>query len=47
MVMTNVIEIDNNLYKALVESCGQDVIKYKINTFLVSALETLLEKYTD
>jgi hypothetical protein len=46
MAMTNVIEIDKNLYKALVESFGQDVIKDKINTFLVSALETQLEKYT-
>jgi len=47
MAITNVIEIDNNLYKALVESFGQEVIKDKINTFLVSALETQLEKYTD
>lgn len=47
MAMKNVIEIDNNLYKVLVESFGQDVIKDKINTFLVSALETQLEKYTD
>ena len=46
MAMTNIIEIDNNLYKALVESFGQEVVKEKINTFLVSALETQLEKYT-
>jgi hypothetical protein len=46
MAITNVIEIDKNLYKALVESFGQDVIKEKINTFLVSALESQLEKYT-
>ncbi len=46
MTMTNVIEIDKNLYKALVESFGQDVIKDKINLFLVSALETQLGKYT-
>jgi len=46
MATTNVIKIDNNLYKALVESFGQDVIKDKINIFLVSALETQLEKYT-
>ena len=46
MAMTNVIEIDKNLYKSLVESFGQDVIKEKIDTLLVSALETQLEKYT-
>ncbi len=46
MSMANVIEIDKNLYKALVESFGQDVIKKKINIFLVSAMETQLEKYT-
>ncbi len=44
--MPNVIEIDKNLYNALVESFGQDAIKEKINTFLVSAIETQLEKYT-
>lgn len=46
MTMPNIIEIDKNLYKALVESFGQDVVKDKINTFLVSAIETQLEKYT-
>ncbi|NIM10964.1 MAG: hypothetical protein GTO45_03170 [Candidatus Aminicenantes bacterium] len=44
--MANVIEIDNDLYKALVESFGQEVLKEKINTFLISAIETQLEKYT-
>ena len=43
--MTNVIEIDNKLYNALVESFGQEVLKEKINIFLISALETQLEKY--
>ena len=43
--MGNVIEIDNNLYKALVESFGQEVLTEKINVFLTSALETQLEKY--
>lgn len=43
--MTNVIEIDNNLYNTLAESFGQEVLKEKIHTFLISALETQLEKY--
>ena len=41
----NVVEIDKNLYKALVDAFGQEVIREKINSFLVSAIETQLEKY--
>lgn len=44
--MANVIEIDNTLYKALVESFGQEVLKEKINIFLTSAIESQLEKYS-
>jgi hypothetical protein len=43
--MGNVIEIDNNLYKALADSFGQDILKEKINTFLISALDAQLEKF--
>lgn len=42
---SNVVEIDKNLYKALVEAFGQEVLREKINIFLVSAIETHLEKY--
>lgn len=41
----NVVEIDKNLYRALVESFGQEVMKDKINSLLVSAVENRLEKY--
>jgi len=44
--MGNVIEIDNNLYKALADSFGQDILKEKINTFLISALDAQLEKFS-
>lgn len=43
---TNVVEIDKNLYMALVESFGQEVLKEKINSFLITAIETQLEKYS-
>lgn len=44
--MMNVIEIDNSLYNTLVESFGQEILKEKIQTFLISALENQLEKYS-
>ena len=44
--MANVIEIDKNLYNTLVHSFGQEILKEKINTFLISALENHLEKYS-
>ncbi|MCK4760923.1 MAG: hypothetical protein KAW12_01900 [Candidatus Aminicenantes bacterium] len=44
--MTSTIEIDNRIYKALIESFGQEVLKEKINTFIISALENQLEKYS-
>jgi len=44
--MGNVIEIDNTLYKALADSFGQDILKEKINTFLISALDAQLEKFS-
>ena len=44
--MANVIEIDKNLYNTLVDSFGQEILKEKINTFLISALENQLEKYS-
>ena len=44
--MTNVIEIDNNLYNTLVDSFGQEVLKEKIHGFFLSALENQLEVYS-
>jgi uncharacterized protein with von Willebrand factor type A (vWA) domain len=44
--MANVIEIDRNLYNVLTESFGREVLKDKVNAFLISALETQLEKYS-
>ena len=44
--MANVIEIDKSLYNTLVESFGQEVLKEKVNAFLVTALESQLEKYS-
>ena len=44
--MTNTIEIDKRIYNALIESFGQEVLKEKINTFIISALENQLKKYS-
>lgn len=44
--MSHVIEIDNNLYNTLVKSFGKEVLKDKLHTFLFSALENQLERYT-
>ncbi|MCP5108237.1 MAG: hypothetical protein GY950_32930 [bacterium] len=44
--MTNVIEIDNNLYNTLVESFGREVLKERFHTFFISALENQLEVYS-
>lgn len=44
--MASVIEIDNRIYRVLVEAFGQEVLREKINVFLLSALETQLEKYS-
>jgi uncharacterized protein with von Willebrand factor type A (vWA) domain len=41
---TNTVEIDKNLYKAMVESFGKEILKEKINSFLLSAMEAQLKK---
>jgi hypothetical protein len=43
---TNVVEIDKTLYKAMLESFGKEILKEKINSFLLSAMEAQLEKYS-
>jgi hypothetical protein len=42
---SNVVEIDKTLYKALIESFGKEILKDKINSFLLSAMENQLEKF--
>ena len=44
--MTNTLEIDRDIYNALIESFGEDAIKEKIDDILLSAMDSLLEKYT-
>jgi hypothetical protein len=39
---SNTVEIDKNLYKALLESFGKEILKEKINSFLLSAMESQL-----
>jgi hypothetical protein len=43
---TNVVEIDKTLYKAMLESFGKEILKDKINSFLLTAIEAQLEKYS-
>ncbi len=43
---SNVVEIDKTLYKALLESFGKEILKDKINSLLLSAMETQLEKFS-
>ncbi|MBI3813778.1 MAG: hypothetical protein HY279_04835 [Nitrospinae bacterium] len=44
--MTNTLEIDRNIYNALIESFGENTLREKIDDILLSAMESLLEKYT-
>ncbi|MEK6682334.1 MAG: hypothetical protein AABY79_10260 [Nitrospirota bacterium] len=43
--MPNILEIDKDLYNALVESFGEDALKEKIDDILISAIESRLEQY--
>ncbi len=44
--MPHVLEIDKDIYTALVESFGEEALKDKIDDILLSALESRLEQYS-
>lgn len=44
--MTNTLEIDRDIYNALIESFGENTLREKMDDILLSAMESLLEKYT-
>jgi hypothetical protein len=44
--MSNTLEIDKDIYDALVESFGEDMLKDKISNILLSAIESRVEQYT-
>lgn len=44
--MPNTLEIDKDIYNALVESFGEDMLKDKISDILLSAIESRVEQYT-
>lgn len=41
--MSNILEIDTEIYNALVDSFGEGVLKEKIDDILLSAIENRLE----
>lgn len=43
--MPNILEIDKDIYNALVESFGEDTLKEKIDDILLSAIESRLDNY--
>lgn len=44
--MPKTLEIDSNIYDALIESFGEDVLKEKIDELIVSAIENRLEQFS-
>ena len=44
--MPKTLEIDSDIYNALVESFGEDAIKEKIDDLLISAIEKRLEQFS-
>ena len=44
--MPNTLEISKDIYNALVESFGEDMLKDKIDDILLSAIESRVEHYT-
>lgn len=44
--MSNTLEIDKDIYNALVESFGENMLKDKISDILLSAIESRVEQYT-
>jgi hypothetical protein len=44
--MPNVLEIDKDMYNALVESFGEDVLREKLDGLFISAIESRLEQFS-
>lgn len=44
--MPHTLEIDNDIYEALLASFGEKALKEKTNDILLSAIESLIERYT-
>lgn len=44
--MTNILEIDRDIYNILIDSFGENTLREKMDDILLSAIENLLEKYT-
>ncbi|MDN3515472.1 MAG: hypothetical protein NG747_13880 [Candidatus Brocadia sp.] len=44
--MTNIMEIDTEIYNAFVESFGEGVLKEKTDDILLSSIENRLEQHT-
>ncbi len=44
--MPKTLEIDSNMYNALIESFGEDTLKEKIDDLLISAIENRLEQFS-
>ena len=44
--MPNILEVDSNIYDALVESFGKEALNKKVDYILLSGIESSLEKYT-
>lgn len=44
--MPRTLEIDNNIYEALIESFGEEVLKEKFGEFIISAIEGRLEQFS-
>lgn len=44
-INSNVVEIDKSLYKAMLDSFGKEILKEKINSLILSAMEMQLKKY--
>ncbi len=44
--MPKTLQIDSNMYNALIESFGEDALKEKIDDLLISAIEKRLEQFS-
>ncbi len=44
--MPNILEMDKDVYNALVESFGENILKEKIDDLLISAIEGRVERFS-